>query len=353
MGATPRGDSFFGEAGAFDPMMGQLEVIEPGITMYHSFANVAFAYGGGEMLAADTSPAQMGALALKAIREVTSEPFAFLIYTHGHFDHAFGTEAFITDNLSRGYPRWKIWAHEDVAARFERYRLTRGWQSHINRLQFGVRIPPDAMFAGNSFTHPDLTYRDMQLLELEREPVELRHAMGETDDATWVWMPRRRLAMVGDLIVSSLRNTGNPNKVQRYTLEWAGAPEQIDARKPRIVLAGHSPAYRGEDICHELLTGTAPRYVSFMRRWWRASIADSDLSTSSRPTLNFPMTSRRSRFCARSADACRSWCATSSAATRDGGRDSRRRCSRRSAAMSRRKSSGCAAAINFSRVLAQ
>ncbi len=97
----------------------------------------------------------------------------------------------------------------------------------------------------------------MQLLELEREPVELRHAMGETDDATWFWMPRRRLAMVGDLIVSSLPNTGNPNKVQRYTLEWAEALEQIAARKPRIVLPGHGPAYQGEDRCHELLTETA------------------------------------------------------------------------------------------------
>ena len=266
-------------------MMGQLEVIEPGIAMFHGFANVAFAYGGGEMLAADTSSAQMGALAVKAIREVTNEPFAFLIYTHGHGDHAFGTEAFINDNLARGYRRPKIWAHEDVAARFDRYRLTRGWQAHINSLQFGVRIAPDFMFADKSFTLPDLTYRDMQLLELEREPVELRHAMGETDDATWVWMPRRRLAMVGDLIVSSLPNTGNPNKVQRYTLEWAEALEQIAARKPRIVLPGHGPAYRGEDVCHELLTETA-RALRFIhdevvarlnRGEWPIDIVEADL----------------------------------------------------------------------------
>jgi alkyl sulfatase BDS1-like metallo-beta-lactamase superfamily hydrolase len=242
---------------AFDQMMGQLEIIEPGVAMFHGFANVAFAYGGGEMLAVDTSSAAMDALAVKAIREVTGEPFAFLVYTHGHGDHAFGTEAFIKDNLSRGYPRPKIWAHEDVTARFERYRRTRGWQSHINRIQFGTRIPSIAIFDDESFTLPDLTYRDMQLLELEREPVELRHAMGETDDATWVWMPRRRLAMVGDLIVSSLPNTGNPNKVQRYTLQWAEALEQIAARKPRIVLPGHGPAYRGEEVCHELLTETA------------------------------------------------------------------------------------------------
>lgn len=256
MGSTPPPD-LPGTIAAFDPMMGQLEVIEPGIAMFHGFANVAFAYGNGEMLAADTSSARMGALAVKAIREVSDEPFAFLIYTHGHGDHAFGTQAFIDDNLARGYRRPKIWAHEDVAARFERYRRTRGWQAHINALQFGALGPAIATFSDDLFTLPDLTFRDMQLLELEREPVELRHAMGETDDATWVWMPRRRLAMVGDLIVSSLPNTGNPNKVQRYTLEWAEALETIASRKPRIVLPGHGPAFQGENVCHELLSETA------------------------------------------------------------------------------------------------
>jgi alkyl sulfatase BDS1-like metallo-beta-lactamase superfamily hydrolase len=241
----------------FDPMMGQLEVIEPGIAMFHGFANVAFAYGRGEMIVVDTSSRLMGAAAVRAIREVSEEPFAFLIYTHGHGDHAFGTEAFITDALTRGHARPKIWAHQDVAGRFKRYERTRGWQTHINRLQFGGAFATDGLFEPNSFSHPDLVYRDQQFLDLVGEPVELHHAMGETDDATWVWMPTRRLAMVGDLIVSSMPNTGNPNKVQRYTLEWAEALEAIAERSPKYVLPGHGPAYRGEELCGEVLGETA------------------------------------------------------------------------------------------------
>ena len=61
----------------FDPLMGQLEVIEPGIAMFHGFANVAFAYGRGEMIVVDTSSRQMGAMAVRAIREVSDEPFAY------------------------------------------------------------------------------------------------------------------------------------------------------------------------------------------------------------------------------------------------------------------------------------
>ncbi|MHB8383510.1 MAG: alkyl sulfatase dimerization domain-containing protein [Candidatus Binataceae bacterium] len=242
----------------FDPMMGQLEVLEPGLAMFHGFANVAFAYGRGEMIAADTSSRAMGARAIEAIRKVTDEPVTVIVYTHGHGDHAFGTEAFITDALNRGYQRPKIWAHEDLRGRFKRYSRTAGWQVHINRLQFGATSGAVAgIFDEKTYNYPDLTFRGMQLLELAGEAVELHHALGETDDATWVWLPLRRVAMVGDLIVSSLPNTGNPNKVQRYTLEWAEALEKIAARKPRYVMPGHGPAYRGEAECEELLLETA------------------------------------------------------------------------------------------------
>ncbi|HEY2484355.1 MAG TPA: alkyl sulfatase dimerization domain-containing protein [Candidatus Binataceae bacterium] len=239
-----------------DPMMGQLEVIEPGLAMFHGFANVAFAYGRGDMIAVDTSSRQMGEMAVAAIRKVTDEPVTLIVYTHGHADHAFGTAAFIKDAAMRGYPRPRIWAHEDVTGRFRRYGRTEGWQAHINRLQFGIESPP-GLFSEAFHIEPDLTYRGMQVLELMGEAIELHHAMGETDDASWVWMPLRRVAMVGDLIISSLPNTGNPNKVQRYTLEWAEALERIAARRPRYILPGHGSAYCGEERCEEVLRATA------------------------------------------------------------------------------------------------
>ena len=270
----------------FDRQMGQLEVLEPGIAMFHGFANVAFAYGRGEMVVVDTSSRQMGPTAVKAIREVSDEPFAFLVYTHGHGDHAFGTGAFIADALARGHARPKIWAHEDVAGRFKRYALTSGWQAHINALQFGGMFATQGLFEPESFTYPDLVYRDQQFLDLVGEPVELHHAMGETDDATWVWMPTRRLAMVGDLIVSSMPNTGNPNKVQRYTLAWAETLESIAKRAPRYLLPGHGPAYRGEQLCGEVLNDTARAirtiHDEVVRRLnageWPVEIVEADIS---------------------------------------------------------------------------
>ena len=49
------------------------------------------------------------------------------ILSHGHIDHVLGAA------LLEGA---RIVAHEDVAARFDRYRLTAGWNGAINARQF-------------------------------------------------------------------------------------------------------------------------------------------------------------------------------------------------------------------------
>ena len=52
---------------------------------------------------------------------------------------------------------------------------------------------------------------------------ELHHARGETDDHIWVWVPERKVLCTGDLFIWASPNCGNPQKVQRYAIEWARA----------------------------------------------------------------------------------------------------------------------------------
>jgi alkyl sulfatase BDS1-like metallo-beta-lactamase superfamily hydrolase len=159
-----------------------------------------------------------------------------------------------------------------------------GWEANINSLQFGTVIPSERVEAISSYTFPDFTYRDHQRLELAGESVELYHAKGETEDATWVWLPEREAAIVGDLIVSSMPNTGHPTKPQRFTLQWAEALESIAAKKPRFVLPGHGPVYRGA-TCQEVLwdTARALRLIHdevirrLNRREWPIDIIEADI----------------------------------------------------------------------------
>ncbi len=225
-----------------------------GVGLFYGFANVGLVWGRGAVLVVDTSNQRAGTEAVKALREHTREPVELIVYTHGHLDHIAGVGAFLDEARDRGQSPPTIWAHEDLEGRLARYTLTWGWNNEVNRRQFGLPKGVDAF--PRSFVPPDRTYRGEQVLTLAGERVELRHARGETDDGTWVWLPERRVALVGDLMVSSMPNTGNPNKTQRFTLGWAEALEAIAACEPQYVLPGHGPLLQGERAI-ETLRGTA------------------------------------------------------------------------------------------------
>jgi alkyl sulfatase BDS1-like metallo-beta-lactamase superfamily hydrolase len=234
----------------------ELQVLQPGLAIFEGFANVAFVYGRGELLVVDTGYRGRGADAVSAIRSVTLEPITLITYTHGHIDHVSGTPAFLADAAARGHARPVIWAHERLCERQRTYVRMAGWTATVNSLQFNLPIGPERISDPSTFTPPDRTYRDVQRLYLAGEPVELHHARGETDDATWIWLPERRSALVGDLVVSSMPNAGNPGKRQRFTLEWAEALESIATLRPHFILPGHGPAWQG-DIALQVLRDTA------------------------------------------------------------------------------------------------
>jgi len=246
--------SSIGEALVSSKRNGTVEMVADGVAQFHGFCNVGYVFGGGASLVVDTSNPLLGAKAAVKLREATADPLAVLVYTHGHVDHVGGAPAFLAAAEQSGTPRPAIWGHENVPERLNRYLLTWGWNNEVNRRQF--QLPPGIDAFPKSFVQPDHTYVDSARIDLAGEPVELLHARAETDDATWVWLPQREVALVGDLSVQSLPNTGNPNKPQRYTLGWAETLEAIAARKPKVVVPGHGDPLRG-DHALEVLSETA------------------------------------------------------------------------------------------------
>lgn len=247
--------SSIGEALTSRKKNGTVEKLGDGLAQFHGFCNVGFAWGAGSALIVDTSNSFLGKKAAKGLAEATPEPLARIVYTHGHVDHVGGAAAFLESAKARGHERPTIWAHEKVRERMDRYRLTWGWNNEVNRRQF--QLPADVDAFPKDFVEADETYSDTAEIDLSGERVVLHHAKAETDDATWVWLPEREVAMVGDLSVASLPNSGNPNKPQRFTLGWAETLEAIAARKPEIVIPGHGDPILGKDVIEERFTETA------------------------------------------------------------------------------------------------
>lgn len=228
---------------------GEMKDLGGGMLMLQLFANICFVVTGDGIALFDVGLPIDGPRIVKELRSIGDVPVRYVIYGHGHADHAFATRAVLDDAEERGHPRPVIVAHENVPRRFDRYREMLPYHEHINRIQFA--IPEGIPAFVQDYIYPDETYRDEMTLELGGLTLELRHACGETDDATWAWIPEKKAALVSDLWVWSCPNIGNPFKVQRYTTGWAQALEAVASRSPEVMLPGHGDPLTGADTVEE------------------------------------------------------------------------------------------------------
>jgi glyoxylase-like metal-dependent hydrolase (beta-lactamase superfamily II) len=217
------------------------EELAPGLGFLSAFSNVAALATGEGVVLLDTSSLFHAQRLFEELRRWSDARIHTAVYTHGHVDHVFGLAAFEQEAEARGWPRVRVIAHEGCPARFERYRLTRGWNAIINQRQFGF---PKPVFPAD-FREPDETLRDARSLDIGGVRVELRHDKGETDDHVWAWLPAERALYTGDLFIWAAPNCGNPQKVQRYPREWAAALRKMAALGAETLMPGHGPPILG------------------------------------------------------------------------------------------------------------
>jgi len=160
-----------------------------------------------------------------------------VIYTHGHIDHTSGIKLIDEEADARGIPRPRIIAHRNVLRRLSRYEASHGFNSIVQGQQFNY---PDYVYPVGQ-RRPDQVYDDTLSLTIGSERFELFHGRGETDDATFVWLPEHRVLASGDFVIWVFPNAGNPRKVQRYAPDWAAALRRMQALKPEVLIPGHGP----------------------------------------------------------------------------------------------------------------
>ncbi len=197
----------------------------------------------------DTANPQFAAQTLAAIRRWDGSPVHTVIYTHGHIDHTSGIKVIDAEADAAGRPRPRIVAHRDVARRLERYEASHGLNSLVQGQQFNH---PDYVYPIGQ-RRPDVVYDDTMALEVGEVPLVLFHGRGETDDATFVWLPARRVLVSGDFVAWVFPNSGNPRKVQRYTPDWAVALRRMEALRPEVLIPGHGPVIFGAERAAQVL----------------------------------------------------------------------------------------------------
>jgi alkyl sulfatase BDS1-like metallo-beta-lactamase superfamily hydrolase len=232
---------------------GLSEELGDGLLFVTGFSNVVALRTPEGLVLIDTSGTLTAEAAHAAVRAWSADAVHTVVYTHGHLDHVAGAPRYDHEAARRGSPAVRVVAHEAVTDRFDRYVRTAGHNGVINGRQFGM----DDLRWPTEYRRPDQTYRRRLDLEVGGSGLELRHARGETDDHTWVYLPAHRALCCGDLFIWASPNAGNPQKVQRYPDEWAHALRTMATYDAEMLLPGHGMPVLGPSRVREALETTA------------------------------------------------------------------------------------------------
>ena len=233
--------------------LGGLAEICADVVFLPAFANVTAIRTEDGVVLVDTGSAFVAQAIHDDLRRWTDRRLNTAIYSHGHIDHVFGVGTWEAEAASKGWPAPVVVAHEALPRRFDRYRMTTGYNEIINQRQFGIR----GLRWPTEYRYPDRTYSAELTLEVGGTTLALRHEKGETDDHTVTWLADRRVLCCGDLFIWASPNAGNPQKVQRYPLEWAHALRRMAALEPEYLLPGHGVPVIGADRVATALADTA------------------------------------------------------------------------------------------------
>ncbi|MGB8860151.1 MAG: alkyl sulfatase dimerization domain-containing protein [Ilumatobacteraceae bacterium] len=247
----------------------ELSEIGDGLAMVESFSHCVALQTDDGLVCFDASGAQSGKAVRESLRSWSRDRVSHLVYTHGHADHVGGSMFFADDDPN-------VVGHDNVAVRMDRYEYTNNWNLLINARQFGgvsgdlnlnvggegdgisMKANPNARrFLPQATLRPATTFAHHGELLVGNERIELHHDRGETDDHLWAWMPERKALMTGDFLIWNFPNAGNPQKVQRYPIEWAAALRKMIAKEPELLLPAHGLPISGSDRIARVLDDVA------------------------------------------------------------------------------------------------
>jgi cyclase len=186
---------------------------------------------------------------LGEIRALTDRPVRWVVNSHWHWDHWYGTEAY-----QQAFPDVRIVAHEKTremmigpALEFNRPGLEMQLPAYLQNLEKRAAANPSlkALLDEDRFfleqksrvrhTFPNVTFSDRLNIELGERHIEVRHyGRAVTPGDAFVYLPNEKILLLGDLIVNPITFA-----LSGYPTEWLRTLEQIDALDAATIVTGH------------------------------------------------------------------------------------------------------------------
>ena len=200
---------------------------------------------------------------IAAIKKLTPLPVKYVITTHWHDDHVFGNQAYVD-----AYPGVQFVAHDSTVgymrtqAKAHQVSLANSYGAAVPRIKdrlatgkdgTGKQIPDSVMadlrrrqplvtayaaeFKSVHLVYPTVTFSHALTLHLGERAIEVRNfGRGNTAGDVVIFLPRERIAAVGDLVVYPV-----PYIYGGYPTTWVSVMDSVRALGATTLLPGHGP----------------------------------------------------------------------------------------------------------------
>ena len=211
------------------------------------------------VLVFDTNGTPAAAAAVLAeIRTLTDKPVRYIVNSHWHWDHWYGTETY-----QRAFPEVRIITHEKnrammmgPAIEFNRPGIETQLPAYLQNLEKRAAADPklaptleqDRFFLEQKksvqFAFPNVTFTDRLTIQMGERHIEvLNYGRGVTPGDTLVYLPAEKVLLLGDLIVNPVTFA-----LSGYPTEWLRVLECVEGLDTTTIVTGHGPALHDKTL---------------------------------------------------------------------------------------------------------
>jgi cyclase len=228
--------------------------------------SIAIVCGDGIVVFDSNTIPKTASTVLEDIHHISPLHVKYLINSHWHWDHWGGNEVYaaanpdlqiITQEKTRELmidfePKWN---GEGLKTQLPQYvaSLEKKFDSDKSNEELKQLVESDKEFleqkTAQKRTYPNLTFTDSLTLWMQDREIQIKHARGITVGDTYVYLPKEKILITGDLMLSPY-----PYAIGgTYPQDWLKTLQQWEALQPSIIIPGHGDPQHIEFLKKQIL----------------------------------------------------------------------------------------------------